>query len=227
MDPQQASPPSTGLVRFSMRLRATTREAHKIAEQSAFVVHLLEGRLGIDAYAELAGQLWYIYRELEAAAEVLADHPVVGLLCDSALFRTGALERDLTYLRGACWRRDLVPLLATEVYAARVRQVVQEWPMGYVAHHYTRYMGDLAGGQIVRDVAEKTWGFAHRGDGVRFYVFEQVDNPVELRRRYRARLDALPVDEGEKRRIAEEVKRAFALNTALFQDLDQCYPLGV
>jgi heme oxygenase len=210
-----------------MRLRATTREVHKIAEQSPFVVHLLAGRLGIDAYADLAGQLWYIYRELEAAVEELADHPVVGPLCDPALFRTGALERDLAYLRDACWRRDLKPLPATEVYAARLRQVVQEWPLGYIAHHYTRYMGDLAGGQIVRDVAEKTWGFAPRGDGVRFYVFEQVDNPVEFRRRYRSRLDALPVDEAEKRRIVEEVKRAFTLNTALFQDLDKYYPLGV
>ncbi|MGK5643630.1 biliverdin-producing heme oxygenase, partial [Streptomyces sp. URMC 126] len=78
-------------------------------------------------------------------------------------------------------------------------------------HHYTRYLGDLSGGQIIRGKAEKAWGFARKGDGVRFYVFEGIDNPAAFKREYRAALDAVPVDDLEKQRIAEECRRAFAL----------------
>ena len=46
------------------------------------------------------------------------------------------------------------------------------------------------------------------------------------KREYRAKLDAIGVDEMEQRRIAEECKRAFRLNTALFQDLGRNYPLS-
>lgn len=92
---------------------------------------------------------------------------------------------------------------------------------GYVAHHYTRYLGDLSGGQIIRDKAEKNWGFARKGDGVRFYVFEQVPNPAAFKRSYRALLDGVRVDELEKQRIVAECKRAFALNTAVFKALGE------
>lgn len=63
---------------------------------------------------------------------------------------------------------------------------------------------------------------------MRFYVFEQVENPAAFKRDYRAKLDAagLALDEVELRRVVEECKRAFQLNGALFQDLDTRYPLS-
>lgn len=98
--------------------------------------------------------------------------------------------------------------------------------MGYVAHHYTRYLGDLSGGQIIRGTAEKTWGFERKGDGVRFYVFEQISNPAAFKREYRELLDAVDADDLEKQRIVDECKRAFALNTAVFHELGEVFPLS-
>jgi heme oxygenase len=190
------------------------------------MANLLDGRLGRTAYAELSAQLWFVYRALEESGERLADHPVVGPLIDPALFRTPALESDLAHLLGPGWRSGLVPLPAARAYADRIREVAVDWPAGYAAHHYTRYLGDLAGGQVIRSVAERTWGFRHKGDGVRFYVFDRVPNPAEFRRAYRARLDALPLDEVAQRRVAEEAAHAFRLNRALFRELDGRFPLS-
>jgi heme oxygenase len=102
-----------------------------------------------------------------------------------------------------------------------VADCARTWPGGYVAHHYTRYLGDLSGGQIVRDKAERTWGFDRKGDGVRFYVFERIPNPAAFKRSYRQRLDAIPADDLERQRIVTECKRAFALNTAVFRELGE------
>ena len=213
---------------FAALLRAATAREHQEAEQSSFMGDLLGGGLGVEAYAELAGQLWFVYSELERAGAALADHPVVGPFVDPALDRAPELERDLRYLRGEGWRAGLTPLPATEAYAARLREVARDWPNGLLAHHYTRYLGDLSGGQVVRGVAERVWGFAHKGDGVRFYVFEEVGNPAAFKRDYRARLDAagVAVGETEQRRIAEEARYAFRLNTGLFHDLGGLHRLS-
>ncbi|MGP4001656.1 biliverdin-producing heme oxygenase [Streptomyces sp. 8N706] len=214
MDAADATP-------FSTLIRTASHERHTEAESSTFMSDMLGGKLGVEAYARYTEQLWFVYRALEDAAEQLSDDPVAGpFVRRRELLRVASLERDLAHLHGGGdWRAAPEPLPATAAYAARVTEVARDWPAGYVAHHYTRYLGDLSGGQIIRSTAERTWGFARKGDGVRFYVFADIANPAAFKREYRELLDALPVDDLEKHRVIEECKRAFALNTAVFREL--------
>ncbi|POX54767.1 biliverdin-producing heme oxygenase [Streptomyces sp. Ru71] len=211
---------------FSTVIRTASHEQHMAAETSTFMSDLLGGRLGVDAYARYTEQLWFVYEALEAGAGRLASDPVAGPFVRPELLRLPALERDLAHLRGPEWRAGLSALPATRAYADRVRVCAERWPGGYVAHHYTRYLGDLSGGQIIRGRAERTWGFARKGDGVRFYVFDGIGNPAAFKRDYRALLDGIGVDDLEKQRIVAECKRAFALNTAVFRALGQEFPLS-
>ncbi|MDH2393207.1 biliverdin-producing heme oxygenase [Streptomyces sp. HNM0663] len=235
---------------FSTLIRVASHEAHTEAETSTFMSDLLGGRLGVDAYTRYTEQLWFVYRALEEAAEALRDDPVAGPFIQPELMRTAELERDLAHLYGGAgghpdgdadtdnghgngngngngdWRTGLTPLPATAAYAARIAECARDWPAGYVAHHYTRYLGDLSGGQIIRDRAEKAWGFACKGDGVRFYVFEEIPNPAAFKRGYRELLDRVEVDDLEKQRIVEECKRAFAFNSAVFHELGARFPLS-
>ncbi|MGR3872970.1 biliverdin-producing heme oxygenase [Streptomyces graminifolii] len=211
---------------FSTVIRTASHEQHVEAETSTFMSDLLGGRLGVDAYARYTEQLWFVYEALEAGTERLAADPVAGAFIQPELFRLPALERDLAHLRGADWRSGLTALPATRAYADRVRECAEEWPAGYIAHHYTRYLGDLSGGQIIRDKAERTWGFSRKGDGVRFYVFEGIGNPAAFKRGYRELLDGVQVDDLEKQRVVAECKRAFALNTGVFRALGEEFPLS-
>ncbi|MEV5613057.1 biliverdin-producing heme oxygenase [Streptomyces sp. NPDC052225] len=211
---------------FSTVIRTASHEQHTEAETSTFMGDLLGGALGVDAYARYTEQLWFVYKALEGGMERLAGDPVAGPFIQPELARVPELERDLAHLRGADWRATVSALPATAEYAARVEECAARWPAGYVAHHYTRYLGDLSGGQIIRDKAEKTWGFTRKGDGVRFYVFEQVGNPAAFKRRYRELLDGLAVDELEKQRVVAECKRAFALNTGVFEALGKEFPVA-
>ncbi|MDO0927969.1 biliverdin-producing heme oxygenase [Streptomyces sp. TG1A-8] len=206
---------------FSTLVRTATHARHAEAGSSAFLDDLLGGRLGVDAYARYTEQLWFVYEALEGAAERLAADPLVGPFLRPEPFRLPALERDLAHLRGPRWRAGLRALPATRAYAGRVRDCAEHRPGGYVAHHYTRYLGDLSGGQVIRDRAERTWGFAGKGDGVRFPVFEDTANPAAFKRRYRELLDGAAADGPEKRRIVAERERAFALNSAVLRALDE------
>lgn len=211
---------------FSTVIRTASHEEHVQAETSTFMSDMLGGRLGVDAYARYTEQLWFVYGALEAGAERLASDPVAGPFIRPELFRLASLERDLAHLRGPEWRSLVSALPATRAYADRVRECAEDWPAGYIAHHYTRYLGDLSGGQIIHDKAEKTWGFTRKGDGVRFYVFEEISNPAAFKRSYRELLDGVRADDLEKQRIVAECKRAFALNTAVFRALGEEFPLS-
>ncbi|MFB6437299.1 heme oxygenase (biliverdin-producing) [Streptomyces sp. NPDC056411] len=211
---------------FSTLIRTASHAQHTEAENASFMGDLLGGRLGVTAYRRYTEQLWFVYRALEDTSGALAGDPVAGPFLRPELARTAELERDLAHLGGPAWHEGLTPLPATAAYADRVTACARDWPAGYVAHHYTRYLGDLSGGQIIRGTAEKTWGFARKGDGVRFYVFEEIANPAAFKREYRALLDALPVDDLEKQRVVDECKHAFRLNGAVFRELGEEFPLS-
>ncbi|MEU0501122.1 biliverdin-producing heme oxygenase [Nocardia sp. NPDC005998] len=211
-------------VPFSTAIRTATAQQHEEAENSSFISDMLGGSLGIDSYHRYTTQLWFIYRALEGRWETLADDPVAGPFIRPELARTAELQRDLAHLIGPHWRDSLEALPATAAYAERIDECARAWPAGYIAHHYTRYLGDLSGGQVIRGTAEKLWNLPHRGDGVRFYVFDGVGNPAAFKREYRALLDQLPLDDLERRRVLDEGQQAFALNTAVFAELAAEFP---
>jgi heme oxygenase len=204
-------------------IRAAGQDRHADAEGSPFMRDLLGGRLGVGAFALYTEQLWYVYRALEDGARRLAGDAVAGPFLRPELARVPALEEDLGRLLGPDWRDRSAPLPATARYAERIARAAATWPAGYVAHHYTRYLGDLSGGQVIRSVAERTWGLRAEGAGVRFYVFDAIPNPALFKREYRGHLDALHLTGEERVRMLEECRLAFGLNTEVLADLSAAH----
>lgn len=198
-------------------LRAATRAAHSTAESQTFVERLMKGELSTAAYVDLLAQHHVIYAALESADDALRRDPVGATLVVDGLARTAAIEADLTALVGPAWRDQVRTLPAAQAYAERLRAVVGTWVGGYAAHAYTRYLGDLSGGQAIKAILHRTYGIPLEHLG--FYTFPTIPKPKVFKDEYRARLDALPFDAEEQARVAEEAVRAFELNTALFQEL--------
>ncbi|BCJ52454.1 hypothetical protein Asp14428_39290 [Actinoplanes sp. NBRC 14428] len=70
---------------------------------------------------------------------------------------------------------ELVPLAATREYRARLHAVAFDKPWAFIAHHYTRYLGDLSGGQYLGPAIARAYGLD--GAGHRFFVFEGYRRP--------------------------------------------------
>ncbi|WP_213572291.1 biliverdin-producing heme oxygenase [Rhodococcus sp. USK13] len=205
-------------VGFAERIKDGTDAAHRETEQSRFVGALLAGELSSDGYAELLAQTYLVYRELEEAGRTHTDDPVASPLLSEKLIRVPALEADLAYLRGSSWRDTVSPLAATTRYLERLREVAYDWPAGFVAHHYIRYMGDLSGGQIIRRMLERAYGYTE--NGLRFYIFDEIPKPKLFKDAYRAKLDAAPLSAADQQRVIDEVNLAYRLNGDLFADLE-------
>ena len=105
-------------------------------------------------------------------------------------------------------------------YVDRINEIAAEhWAGGFVAHHYTRYLGDLSGGQAIRRIMQRQFGFETNGVG--FYLFDQIASPKAFKDTYREQLDAVGWDAAERERVIDEVLAAYRLNTELFDDLAQ------
>jgi heme oxygenase len=201
---------------LAARVRSLTRADHEAAETTPFVGDLMAGRLDVAAYGRLVTQHYFIYETLERAAEAMRGDPVAGDFVGFGLDRLPALGADLFHLRGPRWRSEITPLPATRDYLARLRSVAFTDPPAFVAHHYTRYLGDLSGGQMVKRALRQQYGVG--AEGTRFYEFPDVAAGA-VKRRYRELLDAAPWSADEQARFIDEVKRAFTHNRQVFEDL--------
>ncbi|MFI7699811.1 heme oxygenase (biliverdin-producing) [Nonomuraea sp. NPDC049480] len=202
---------------FSETLRNATWGDHQSAESEGYLTELMGGRLSEHEYGEMVAQHYFAYLALDGVSRQLADHPVAGRFVFPELYREPALERDLSTIYGPGWRDRIAPSTSTGALVARIRQVA-DWPGGYIAHHYTRYLGDLSGGQFIRMELQKIYGYA-KGGGVDFYIFDELGSLPRFKNEYRARLDALELDERERQRIIREVKLAYQLNTEVLTEL--------
>lgn len=201
-------------VPLSSLLRARTAAAHADAETSRFFADLAVGRTSRRAVAGLLVRLLPVYEALEHAARLWADDPVVGALVIPGLERTDCLRADVAAL--GVPPTPVTP--ATAQYVARVARSATRSQPEFVAHHYTRYLGDLSGGQVIRAALQRSLGL-DASNGASFFVFDGL-RPGQVKQSYRAALDALPFTADERERLIDESLAAYRLNTALARELD-------
>ncbi|MFE3454213.1 heme oxygenase (biliverdin-producing) [Nonomuraea sp. NPDC059194] len=207
---------------FADELRKTTWGDHEAAEHTAYLEALMNGKVSRAGYAEMVAQHYFAYVALEEAGRALADDPVAAPFVRAELERVPALERDLESLYGPAWREEIKPSKSTLTYVARINQVA-DWPGGFIAHHYTRYLGDLSGGQVIRKVAERTYQFEDEG-GISFYLFPNIPDLKAFKVEYRDQLNALDLDDVERKRIIREALLAYQLNTEVLVEIGKRLP---
>ena len=206
-------------VALASQLREGTKKAHTMAENTGFVTCFLKGVVDKISYRKLVADLYFVYSAMEEEIGALKSHPVVGPIAHDSLNRRSALEADLAFYFGAGWRQQVQPTLGAQKYVERLHQVAKESPELLVGHHYTRYIGDLSGGQILKNIAQKAMNLGEH-DGLRFYEFDAIPDEKAFKASYRESLDQLPIDQATADRIVEEANHAFHLNMVMFQELE-------
>ena len=196
---------------LSVAMKEGSTAEHDAAEQSPFVSELLAGRVNSRGYADYLLRLRVVYGALEDAVRGRRDDPLVAAVYDPALERVPAIDADLQHWAPGAAHGVQSP--AAQAYRDRIAGA--PWGGALVAHHYTRYLGDLSGGQIIGKMLDRTFGLG--GAGLAFYEFPVRAKPYKDE--YRARLDGLVLDADEVGRAVDEVKVAFGLNQALFDEL--------
>lgn len=113
-------------------------------------------------------------------------------------------DKDLEYYYGKERMGDITdPATMTPAvknYVEAMERACEKDPSLLVAHSYSRYLGDLSGGQILAKRLKKhvlglleTDGTWDSDEGLAFYAFNNIGNQNAFKAEYRERLNTAPV----------------------------------
>lgn len=204
----------TNLVPLSQEVASRTKAAHDRAESRPFMSQLLGGSLSVRDYVRYLAALAPVYEALEHQLQAGNVEASISLFDHRRLDRYERISSDL---RGFGQDVDRInSTQATNAYVAAVTSAAMS-PQRLIAHHYTRYLGDLAGGQVIARSMSRHYDVPE--SLLTFYDFSDLGDVVHYRRRYKNLLDLVPWSAGEKQEFIEEVSTVFELNAALFDEL--------
>lgn len=206
-------------INIATKLREGTKKAHTMAENMGFIKCFLKGTVEKNSYRKLVGNLYFVYSAMEEEMERHRNHEIMGKMYFPELNRKGSLEKDLKYYYGDKWSEEVSLTPKGEAYVQQIRKVSEEQPELLLAHLYTRYMGDLSGGQILKKIAQRAMGLTD-GRGTAFYEFAEITDEKAFKANYRQTMNELPIDEGTADKIVEEANGAFRMNMNMFEELE-------
>ncbi|NEO21263.1 MULTISPECIES: heme oxygenase (biliverdin-producing) [unclassified Moorena] len=204
---------------LATKLREGTKKSHTMAENVGFVKCFLKGTVEKTSYRKLVSNLYFVYSAMEEEMERHREHPILSKIYFQELNRKKTLEQDLCYYFGSNWQEKVVPSVAAKEYVQRIKDISEKQPELLVAHSYTRYLGDLSGGQILKKIAQRGMNLSD-GQGTAFYEFKQISDEKGFKANYRQAMDELPIDDATADRIVEEANAAFGMNMKMFQELE-------
>uniref|UniRef100_A0A3B4B182 Heme oxygenase n=1 Tax=Periophthalmus magnuspinnatus TaxID=409849 RepID=A0A3B4B182_9GOBI len=206
---------------LSEQIKAATQETHVRAENTDLMTSFQKGQITRTQYKVLLCSLYEIYTALEEALDRNSSHPAVApIYFPQELDRTEALERDLEFFLGSQWRSKVIVPAATHRYAQRLREIGKVKPELLVAHAYTRYLGDLSGGQVLGKLAQKAMELEGK-DGLAFFSFPGVSSANRFKQLYRSRMNSIELSEEQRREVLQEAVDAFNFNIQVFDDLQK------
>jgi len=202
---------------LALALKEGTKESHSAAENTKFVASFLRGVVDYEEYRKLLTNFYYVYDTMEQRIRETED-PMVLAIRSEDLERKEAIERDLEYYYGPDWKDKQEPSEACNTYCYRINEIAEKDPYLLVAHHYTRYIGDLSGGKILKEIAARVLK-PPVGKGLDFYEFPSIPDAKLFKQNYRAVLDNLGTDSSQENALIAEANYAFRLNMYMFDEI--------
>lgn len=194
-------------------LQNRTKQLHREAEQSGVLAGILRGEASRNGYLLFLRNLHPAYRAMEQGLARHHQTPGLDRLSAYRLDRAGAIAADLESLQGRDWASAIPLLPAGAAYEAAVAEAAEGNGHRLIAHAYTRYLGDLSGGQIVQKQLAKTMQL--RPDQLSLYSFAGFPDPAILKSDYRQALEYAGSLADDPASIIEESAKAFSCNIAL------------
>jgi heme oxygenase len=204
---------------LAMKLRVGTQQAHTDSENLGFMKCFVKGVVDRDCFIQLLRNFYFVYSELETAIEKHKQHPVINLIYFPELNRQSSLEQDMLFYYGNQWQKRITPSPAAQAYIARIQQISTHEPALLLAHSYTRYLGDLSGGQMLQKIAQSALKLSGH-EGTSFYNFQQIPDKQAFKGKYRQALDKLSIDDKTTDKIVAEANHAFKLNMQILKELE-------
>jgi heme oxygenase len=200
---------------FVDTMKKETFDEHELSKDSGFATSLMSGEWDALAFIEWQNALYPVYVALEKNLVANRKDPSLHIFDHRKLDRADRIKHDLgTY--GIDPIETPSTLASVAPYVAAV-EAASASPQRLMAYHYTRYMGDMIGGQVIARCMMKEYGMTP--DSLTCYDFSECGDIHQYRKTYKTLLELVPWTEEERREFIEEVKVAYRVNAAMFEEL--------
>ena len=200
---------------FIDRMKEETLEAHDESKDSGFAVTIMSGEWSPLAFVEWQRALFPVYNTLETVLKKNRKDPILSIFDHRKLDRSERILHDLaTY--GVDPVLDPSPLPCVQDYVACVADTDGSTPR-VLAYHYTRYMGDMIGGQVIARSMKEKYGMSD--DSLTCYDFKDLGDLHHYRKNYKILIELLPWSDEEREQFVDEIKTAYKINAVLFEQL--------
>lgn len=204
---------------LALMLDDGTRKSHSMAQNTSFVGGFFKGIGTKDAFSKLVTSLYFVYKAQEEAFDNI-NNEAVKSLDYKELRRVSSLEKDMHFFYGDDWQSKIQPSIAAKKYVARIEEITNsEESQLLIAHQYTRYLGDLFGGQMMGGMAMKSLGLKE-GEGTSFYNFNDIPDTSSFIDIWYTNLNKLDLTLEQKNAIVEEANYVFDLNIEILEELE-------
>jgi heme oxygenase len=207
---------------LATQLREGTSKSHSMAENVSFVKSFLGGVIDKDSYRKLVSNLYFVYSAMEEEMEKNKNNALIKPIYFPQLNRKQNLEKDLEYYYGNKWSTSIEISEATKAYVDRIKTISQQKPELLISHAYTRYLGDLSGGQLLKKIAQRALNLSD-GKGLSFYEFDEIQDEQEFKQSYKKALDSLALEASLADQIVAEANVSFTMNMKMFQELETSF----
>lgn len=203
---------------LSKQIKEGTKKSHTMAENTGFITCFLKGVVEKKSYVKLMSDLYHVYSTMEEEFERHKDHEILSKIYYPELFRKQSIEKDLEYYLGSDWRDKVTQTPSCKEYVSKIKEVSNVFPELLISHHYTRYIGDLSGGQILKGIAKTALQVDDAG--MNFYIFTDIPDEKKFKEQYRNTLDSLPFEQETIDSIIVEANNAFKYNMKVFKEIE-------
>jgi heme oxygenase len=129
------------------------------------------------------------------------DHPILGpVYFPKELNRAETLKKDIDFYLGENWKEANPISPGIQHYVDSIKADSESHPHRLIAHSYTRYLGDLSGGQMMSRKVKKNYSL-ESDEGVQFFLFEHIESPKNFKEMYRQKLDEIEIDLDTKSKL--------------------------
>lgn len=193
---------------FSKRLYEQTSAIHRQVETSPFVKQLSSRQLSKESYSQYLVDLFPIYEFLESQMKERSFESIYY----KDLCRADAINEDIHAFQA----EKLTPSQASQKYLSHLIALATTEPLMLLAHAYVRYLGDLSGGFIIKNMVLKIFPNA----SVKFYNFDTLlagKNAETFKKEWKEKLDQLPLTQDQQARFIEEARKAYEFAGEMFE----------
>lgn len=202
--------------KFSLRLKNETAKLHSIAENAEFNKKIFKGNLTKEDYCFYLMNKYHIYSALEIAVLENKNNPAISKLYMPELERKRHIHNDIRSILKNI--PEVFPMISsTKSYVYHLNKLSQKAPELLIAHTYTNYLAEMAGGVVIKRILISKHGF--KESELSLYNFIDLDKFSEFRTKYLSLINEIVVDDHLEDAFIEESKLSYIFSTVILMEL--------